>query len=311
MKSKLKWFIPGIILVALLIFYIIPTPNEPFESLAGEVPETQLLLYQGFQGFKAQRMVIDNTSWEFISVGPPNAETVLFLHGMTGAYDSWWHQIVLMRTDFHLISVTIPPVSSLAELSQGVLRIMDSQNIQQTNLVGTSMGGYLAQFLVANHPERFTRVVLSNTFPPNDAIQQDNAIIGAALPFLPEWFIMRNLRTSLTQNVIPAAGGDPFTRAYLLSMVSGRMTKADVNARYKVMIESFTPIEPLSANIAVMIIESDNDPLIDETLRQQLKETYPLSFVVTFQGAGHLPYLNRPEEYTNQLVKFFLLPIME
>jgi pimeloyl-ACP methyl ester carboxylesterase len=230
---------------------------------------------------------------------------------MTGAYDIWWQQIVALRKDYRMISVTYPAVGSLEELSQGVLQILDSQNVQKTNVVGTSLGGYLTQYLVAAHPERFSHAVFSNTFPPNDILRENNAVIGAALPFLPEWFIMQTLRGSVNDSIYPASAEDEFTKAYLLSLLSGRISKAQVVARYQAIMEPFTPIQPLDQGIAVMIIESDNDPLVEGTLRELLKETYPYSVIHTFNGAGHFPYLNHPEEYTNLLRRFFSTPVME
>jgi maspardin len=311
MASKIKWIVLVIVLLVLVVIYIIPGQKQSFADLSSSVPENQRLLYQGFTNqFKAHRMLINGAGWEYIVAGP-DAETILFLHGMAGAYDIWWQQIIALRQDFRIISVTYPPVDNLEELSQGVLQIMDSQNVQRANIVGTSLGGYLAQYLVAAHPERITRVVFSNTCPPNNLIRENYAVVGVALPFLPEWAIMQTLRSSMEDIVFPAAGGDEFTRAYLLSIVSGRMTKAQVVARYQVVIEPFTPVDPLDQGIAVMIIESDNDPLISEELREQLKETYPLSFKHTFENAGHFPYLNYPEDYTNLLLRFFNTPIME
>lgn len=54
-----------------------------------------------------------------------------------------------------------------------------------------------------------------------------------------------------------------------------------------------------------MIIEADNDPLVEESLREQLKATYPSAQVHTLRGVGHFPYLNEPEAYTALLAGFF------
>jgi len=63
--------------------------------------------------------------------------------------------------------------------------------------------------------------------------------------------------------------------------------------------------DPEALGIPVMIIESDNDPLVAPILRAELKTTYPSAIVHTFTGAGHFPYLNRAEEYNRILDSFF------
>lgn len=84
-----------------------------------------------------------------------------------------------------------------------------------------------------------------------------------------------------------------------------RMSKAQLVGRYYCVIEKFTAPTPTTP---VMIIESDNDPLVELTLREQLKATYPDATVHTFSGAGHFPYLNRAREYTRLLVDFLSKP---
>lgn len=79
------------------------------------------------------------------------------------------------------------------------------------------------------------------------------------------------------------------------------MSKAQLVGRYYCVIEKFVTPTP---TIPVMIIESDNDPLVELTLREQLKATYPDATVYTFSGAGHFPYLNHAQEYIQLLVDF-------
>ena len=311
MHSWFKWLIPVVILVILVIVYIIPPPHKTFSELSVDVPDSQKALYQGFiNQFAPHSLIVDGLAWEYITMGPQK-EAVLFLHGMTGAYDIWWQQMLELRSNYKLISVTYPPTGSLEKLSQGIIAILDAENVPEVNIVGTSLGGYLAQYLMLNYPERIIRVVLSNTFPPNDLIRQENAWVGTALPFLPEWIIMKTLQGSITDNVVPASGEDPFTQAYLLALISGRISKAQFVSRYRAVVETFDIPDPLQQGIEVMIIESDNDPLVAESLRLQLRQTYPYAHVYRFTNAGHFPYLNRWNEYDTLLLKFLKLPPIE
>jgi maspardin len=311
MRSKLKWIIPFTLLVILVAVYLFPLPRQSFDELSADVPERQRLEYQGFKNqFTPHRLVVDGVTWEYIAAGP-DREAILFLHGMTGAYDIWWQQILALRQEYKFISVTYPALDSLEELSQGIIAILEAERISTVSIVGTSLGGYLAQYLVARYPERITRVIFGNTFPPNDIIRQNNSTLGSLLPFLPEWSILRTLQRSIEERVYPASGNDAFTRAYLIELVSSRVSKAQLVSRYQTVIEPFNPSDPLALGIPVMIIESDNDPLVEESLRLLLKQTYPFSQVNTFSGAGHFPYLNRAEEFNNLLLRFLKQPRME
>lgn len=311
MQAKVKWVILGLVVIILVGVYAIPTPRQEFSKNATDVPADLAQAYLVFrEAYVPHKLEVDGVMWEYISVGS-GAETFVFLHGMTGAYDIWWQQILRLQANYKVIAVTYPAVDTLEVLSEGVIAILDQERVDKANLVGTSLGGYLAQYLIATHPERVSRAVLANTFPPNDILRQDNATVGALLPFLPGWVIKRTLLQSVDESIFPASQNDTFTRAYLRDLISSRVSKAQVVARYGCVVEEFTPIDPLAHGIPILIIEADNDPLVNETLRAQLRQVYPSSILVTLEDVGHFPYLNQAEAYTKLLTDFLALPMIQ
>lgn len=309
MRSNLKWIIPLVLVGILLAVYLWPVPRVPFDELYAKVDSDTIASLQSFRAAHPPRtMDVDGVKWEYASFGQ-GAETILFLHGMTGAYDIWWQQMEALQADYRVISVTYPPLDSLEELSTGVLGILDAEGVEAANVVGTSLGGYLTQYLVANHPDRVLRAVFSNTFPPNDLIAEKNKTIGTALPYLPEWLVIDMMRGSFAESVYPASGNDELTLAFLMEIGHGRMSKGQVLGRYRCVVDPFTAPDPAALGIPVMIIEADNDPLVELTLREQLKAAYPTAVVHTLSGVGHFPYLKLPNEYTGFLREFFATPI--
>ena len=230
---------------------------------------------------------------------------VMFLHGMGGGYDIWWQQIETLQKRIRMISPTYPSVKSLADLQTGIMSILDKEQVTRFNVAGSSLGGYLAQYLVKNRPDRIQKAVFANTFPPNDLFIEKSGTLGRLLPLLPEWSVMRNLRKNTEEKIYPAAGNSELVRAYLLEQSHGMMSKAQFAARFRCVIDSFLPPDIQSSGIPVLIIEADNDPLVEESLRKMLKTTYPSAEVKTLHGAGHFPYLNRAAEYSNILGEFF------
>jgi pimeloyl-ACP methyl ester carboxylesterase len=183
--------------------------------------------------------------------------------------------------------------------------VLDREGVERTHVVGSSLGGYLAQYVVAVQPGRVERAVLGNTFPPNDVIARKYRIVGKILPFLPEPLVMHMMGKNIREEVYPASGRDDLTLAYLLEQCRGRMGKAHLIRRLQCVVEPFVPADPERLGIPVAVVESDNDPLVDEALRERLKRTYPSAVVHTLHGAGHFPYLSRPGEYTELLEGFF------
>jgi pimeloyl-ACP methyl ester carboxylesterase len=305
MRKNIKWIVPLFLLVVVAAVYLYPVPRVPFDEVYAKVDSSQAQSLQSFRAaHPAQTLNVNGVDWEYVAFGE-GKETILFLHGMTGAYDIWWNQMEALQDAYRVISVTYPAVDSLAEMSDGIFAILDAEGVEQTNIVGTSLGGYLTQYIVATHPDRVLSAVFSNTFPPNDLIAEKNKSIGAALPFLPEWLVINVLRDSFVSSVYPASGNDELTLAFLNEISYGRMSKAQVVGRFHGVVEKFTPPDVAALDIPVMIVEADNDPLVELALREQLKETYPTAEVWILSGAGHFPYLNNSQAYTYMLITFF------
>ncbi len=303
--KKALLIILAILVLIILVIYFFPRPQASFDELFSRVDEETVKSLQTFrQETPVKQLDVNGRLWEYVVVGD-GPETILFLHGMTGASDIWWQQINALAPDYQVIALTYPPAAGLEAMADGVIAILDAEQVDEVNVVGSSLGGYLAQYLVANYPERVKRAVFANTFPPNDIIAEKNKTIGSLLPFLPEWAVMSVLKKSTEENIYPAAGHSELVRAYMLEQANGRMSKSQFLARFQSVIDPFTPPNPEQSGIPVMIIEADNDPLVEETLREMLKETYPTAVVQTLHNVGHFSYLNEPEMYTDLLREFF------
>ncbi|MBE0409767.1 MAG: alpha/beta hydrolase [Anaerolineales bacterium] len=284
--------------------YVFPGPSHSFERIYADVAPQTVVSLQAFRSdYQPIQIDVTGATWEYILLGE-GEQTILFLHGMSGAYDIWWQQIEMLKDRYRLLAVTYPAVDSLGELSQGIFTILDQEGIDTVNLVGSSLGGYLAQYLIAVNPDRVRRAVFANTFPPNDIIADRYKLVAPLLPYLPVGLIMTVVRINVHLDLYPASGHSELTKAYLLEQSYGGMSKAQFVARYRCVVDAFSPPDIASLNIPVMIIESDNDPLLDETLRRLMKETYPPARIVTLSKAGHFPYLNIAGEYTRLLEGF-------
>lgn len=300
---KLGWFLLGLAVI-LAAVYLWPVPQRPIEQIYAQVPEEKVAELRAFRAaYPPSTLTVDGVDWEYLVVGD-GPQAILFLHGMTGAYDIWWQQIQAFKDEYRIVSVTYPAVDSLAEMEAGVLAILDQAGVTEFDLVGSSLGGYFAQYLAARHPERIQKVVFANTFPPNDLIKEKNGTLGSLIPYLPEWLVMNVLRGSFASSIYPTSGNDELTLAFLNEIGLGRMRKAQVAGRYRCVVEKFTTPDFSDGRIPVLIIQASNDPLVEAALREQLIATYPTARVVTVEN-GHFSYLGTPVAYNEVLHSFF------
>ena len=302
MKNKIRAFLI-ILLVVFATSYLIPTPHHSASELYDGKDQTVLNSLSDFRKTPTQSLDYEGNSWKYLVTGK-GKESILFLHGMAGNYDFWWQQISALKDDYRIVSVTYPPVSNLAEMCKAIIAILDKNNIKEINVVGSSLGGYFAQYLLATYPNRVKKAVFGNTFPPNDLLEKQNSKLVVVAKVVPEWLMMYFLRQGLYKNVIPAAQNDPLAKAVLVENTYGRMSKTQFVARYNCVIDKFQPNNDPQKQKNIMIFEADNDPLVPIELRTKLKQLYPQAQVHTFHGKGHFPYLNATFEYNAALKQF-------
>ncbi len=304
MRPKPRWIIPLIMVLVFSGIYLYPGQQFSFDELYAQVdPETVKFLKDFRQSHPTKLIEVNGVEWTYLSLGD-GPDAILFLHGMTGAYDIWWQQMEALQDDYQVISVTYPAVDNLEEMERAVMEILTTEGIDHFYVVGSSLGGYFAQYLVTRYPNKILGAVFANTFPPNDIIAENNKTIGAILPYLPEWLVMNVLSGSMRESVYPASDYSELVLAFGLEQTHGRMNKAQTVGRFHCVVEPFTSPNMASLEIPVMIIEANNDPLVEFELREELKKTYPTAKVITLNN-GHFPYLSMPVEYTKILNAFF------
>lgn len=160
-------FILGIVglIFMIALIYFFPSPTYSFEKLYAKVPEEQRLSFKTFRlENNLRHTTVNGIVWRYLTTGA-GSKTIVFLHGMGGGYDIWWQQINCFKTGYRVISMTYPPAQNLADLSTGISAILDEERIDKTHIVGSSLGGYFAQYLVKHFPDRIDKAVFANTLP--------------------------------------------------------------------------------------------------------------------------------------------------
>ncbi|WP_263359360.1 alpha/beta fold hydrolase [Acidicapsa ligni] len=150
--------------------------------------------------------------------GPP----VVLVHGLGGRAEDWGNLLpYLIRAGYRVYTPDLlgfgqseePPNASysIAEQARVVVRFIDAMGLKQTDLVGWSMGGWIAQKVAVDHPERVRRLVLMDSaglsmppswdtrlFTPNsrEDLEQLDALLMPHPPRIPEFLVADILRVS-------------------------------------------------------------------------------------------------------------------
>lgn len=295
-----KWKLIGLIILFIGIYYY-PVDKYTFNELYQKDDKISMSLTD-FRNEPIKTIQVNKNQISYYISGDKDS-TVLFLHGMGGSYDIWWQQIQYFRERFRTVSFSYPEnINSLKELSDCITSILDKEKIHRVIIVGSSLGGYLAQYMGVYHPERVIMLSLGNTFPPNNENISANEGLIRIVKWLPAWVVIKSIRNKYNKEVVPAADNSPVVKAFLNELLGEQVTKKAFINRYYCVVDTFSP--KLQKTLPVQIIESDNDPLVSINLRRMLKDTYPFASVITMHNAGHFPYLNNPVEYNKRISDF-------
>lgn len=298
--------ISGIALI-IVSLYLFPREVKSFEQIANQLPDLPATTLTNYQQFKEnpnfQMKTVDSfgRSYQYRIGG--SGKPLLLLHGMGGTSDFWWQQFLHYQNQFTVIAPTYPAVNTLEELSAGILAILDKEGLTDVTVIGTSLGGYLAQYLTAQNPNRFSKVILSNTFPPNNILLAKNRWQGLALRIAPEWLVWKIYKGGLEKMVIPASNNSPLVALFTLSLAYGEMSQAQLIGRYECVMEKFETVKP---KVPTMILEADNDPLVPAEVRELLKKQYPNAKIETLHKVGHFPYLSDAALFHKAIDSFIL-----
>lgn len=279
--------------------------TKSFEELFSKVPVQQREQLQAFRRrHPLKRVSISGVSWHYYSCGS-GRQTLVLLAGGARFADVWFHLISAFEDEYRIIAPTDPGVPTVTAFVNGVSTILDIEHVDRTHVLGTSLGGLLAQCLVRAQPSRFDRLILSNTFTPGAIPRASIAFAIKLANFLPKRLLQLSIKWNMAAIMSPSRSNRAFWKAFwaeksqthLLRLsrdaaISQHRLALDLVAHYR-----FTPNDLGDWTGVVGLIASDNDLGYIRRDFPRLLELYPQARVLTLHAAGHTPGYTRPDEY--------------
>lgn len=156
------------------------------------------------------------------TLGSVDTPAVLFLHGFLGRGADWLPEVesfspscfcILVDLPGHgeSVGLDVPTAYTMSGAAELVLEVLDRLQVKEAGVVGYSMGGRLALYLVLKYPEVFSRALLESASPglADEGERTERAQRDATLaerikenglgPFLASWYA-QPLFKSLAEN---------------------------------------------------------------------------------------------------------------
>lgn len=256
---------------------------------------------------RSERTVeVQGIQTHLFEAGSPTAPPLLYLHG-TNLGNLWLDYHNALAQHFHIFAPDTPGFGLtvrpdwMRDMSDYILYfrdLLDTLGLDKPNIVGHSLGGWMAAELAVWYPERVSKLVLANA-----------AGIRVKGSPIADLFAMN------IQEVLAACFDDPmaamplmpaeFNTDYMIAQYLERMTLATLawNPSYDPKLER----RLARVKCPTLVIWGENDRLIPQVYGDTLHKIIAGSRLVKLAGTGHMPMFEKHEEWTNEIADFLLL----
>jgi pimeloyl-ACP methyl ester carboxylesterase len=248
-------------------------------------------------------------AWERRGVGFP----LVLVHGLGYARWGWEpvadrlaerHEIVLLDNRGIGESDAPPGPYSVADMADDVLRVLDEAGLERAHVVGTSLGGMIAQELALSASERVEKLVVVCTTPggPNAAPMPEVTVrLIAEAPALEPMVVLRRF----VENALAPGAPDELVERIL----AHRLRTAQPLDAWRAQAaagQAFVAWDRLpELRAPTLVLHGTEDVVVDPRNAELLAERIPGARVEWFAGCGHLLFWEQPERFC-EIVEAFL-----
>jgi esterase len=251
---------------------------------------------------------------------------LVILHGLYGSLDNWRTLGRALSAHFKVYLVDQrnhgrsphDPVHTYGMMCDDLLEFLVDHGINETLLLGYSMGGKTAMLFALRHPEKVGRLVVVD-ISPGDYSKEDimphvlshQKIVSALQSIDPLLIRSRKEADIMLQSAIPQLQ----IRQFLLKNLK---TEGEGNYRWTLNLDALSDhMDHLSASIlsgdtehlipspvTALFVKGEKSPYIREEDIGLIKKTFPQSRIVTIPKAGHWVHAEQPDLLLRTVLTF-------
>ena len=241
-------------------------------------------------------------AWERHGVGPP----LVLIHGLGYARWGWEPVVEPLARSFDTIlfdnrgigeSDAPPGPYTAAEMAADAVQVLDEAGVERANVVGTSLGGMIAQELALGYPERVEKLVLACTTPGGPQ----------AFPMPQRTVELMQARATLREYVQNALEPDP--RPELVDRILAHRERTAQGfepwAAQAAAGATFDAHDRLGSLTAPTLVQhGDGDVVVDPGNAGLLAAAIRGARTSMYAGCGHLFMWQEPERFVSELEEF-------
>ena len=236
---------------------------------------------------------IGSSRWRFIeSKARPGAPALVLLPGTLGTGELFWNQIAALRGRARILALTYPRHSNPRLMADQIVRIAERRGIRRFAVLGSSLGGYLAQTIAGRHRSRVAHLFIGNSFAEAAKVMPVE-VLRTLPPYVHRNTVSGSVRKWNTSEPVFAT-----LRRLLLDNAHRQITAQELKAR--VLTWAAGPVVPRIdlPRQRITLIDCLDDPLIPGAVHKEMAARYQGAEFHKFPVGGHYPYVTRAKAYS-------------
>ena len=240
---------------------------------------------------------------EYETFGDPKAQPMLLIGGLGSQLLSWDEDFcaLLASHGFHVIrfdnrdsglSTWVDDAYTLDDMAADAAGLLDALGISAAHVVGASMGGFIAQLVALNHPDRVLTLTSIMSGPNgDDQVQpttEGSGVLMAPAPDTREERIAMGVwaRQALLGPADPF--DEPHERARVTRAVDRAYHPAGFGRQLGAVIVARGRLERLgSVSVPTLVIHGDADILVPVENGRRVAAAVPGARLMEIEGMGH------------------------
>ena len=247
--------------------------------------------------------------YELAGRGP----AVLMLHGIGSNSRSFRHQVAALADRYTCIAWDAPGYArsddpprafTMDDLADYAVGLLDHLAIPRAHVLGTSLGGVIAQALYHRHPERVRSLLLADTNPGSGSLPEPERSrrVQARLDALATQTPRQIAEARAPHVVSPNA---PATLVHEVADIMAEIRPLGYRAAAIAMGTTDLSQQLPRISVPALILVGELDTVTPPATAELLARAIPNARLVVIPGAGHLSHQEQPEVF-NAAVRAFL-----
>ena len=265
-----------------------------------------------------QYLEIDGIRYAYRSLGRKEGIPIVCLQHFTGTLDNW-DPIVINGLAKERPVITIDNAGignsggkapdNVHEMAQIAVKIITALKISLCDILGFSLGGFIAQTIASTNPKLLRKIILVGTAPQGTvALRSFPQLVERAFALKEQKEIYLYLfatQSEKSRNLVTKTLGRLYARKQDRDQDTGLPSvQAQVSALTRWGTDPVT-IKLSEISQPVLIIQGSNDEMMDSASSVELFKQIPNSILTYYPDSAHGSFNQYPELFVNQ-ANFFL-----